>query len=438
MKLLCELAWLGGEKVESEVLLEVAGDRIVHVERQAQVPADAERIAGLTLPGLVNAHSHAFQRALRSRAQARGEGSFWTWREEMYRLAGQLDPDSLRALARAAFAEMALAGITLVGEFHYLHHAPGGRPYADPNEMGRQLVLAATEAGLRATLIDACYLCGGVGRPLEGTQLRFGDGSAEAWAARTEALRGGTRVRHAAAIHSLRAVPPDECRVVAEVARARGQVLHAHVSEQPAENEACLAAYERTPTRLLADAGALDERFCAVHATHADPADQALLGAARSAVCLCPTTERDLGDGVGQAAAVRDAGARLCLGSDSNAVVDLFEEARAVELDERLTSGSRGRHSAGDLLAAATAGGAASLGWPECGRLAEGALADLAVLRLDSVRLAGARQEHLLAAAVFAASAADVRDVMAGGRWIVRDGAHLGIDVASALREAIS
>lgn len=435
MKLYCELAWLGGETAEPGVLLELEGDRIVAVTRPAAAPAGAERLAGLTLPGLVSAHSHAFQRALRGRGQA-GAGSFWTWRELMYRLADRLDPDDLRALARATFAEMALAGVTLVGEFHYLHHAPGGRPYEDPNETGRALIRAAAEAGVRLTLIDACYLRGGFDKPLQGAQLRFGDGSAEAWVRRTEDLRDGEGVKHAAAVHSVRAVDPQAIRLVAETARRRAWQLHAHVSEQSAENEACLAAYEMTPVALFAETGALGGNFCAVHATHATGADQALLGRAKATVCLCPTTERDLGDGIGPAAGLRDAGARLCLGSDSNTVIDLFEEARAVELDGRLITGRRGVHRSGELLEAATSAGASALGWPEAGRLVPGGLADLTVVGLDSVRLAGS--DDPLAAAVFAAGAADVREVMVGGRWIVREGRHLQLDVPAELKSAIA
>ena len=182
--------------------------------------------------------------------------------------------------------------------------------------------------------------------------------------------------------------------------------------------------------------GAMSERFTAVHATHLTDADVALLGPA--CVCLCPTTERDLGDGIGPARRLRDAGARLALGSDSQAVIDLFEEARAVELDERLASGARGLHRPADLLSAATANGYASLGWPEGGRLDPGALADLITVGLDSVRLAGTPPGHAVAATVFAAGGGEVRDVMVGGRWIVRDGDHVALDVAGELRAALA
>jgi formiminoglutamate deiminase len=434
----CELAWLGGEEVEAGVLVEVIGDRVSALTNHvATPPPAANRLAGLTIPGLANAHSHAFQRALRGRTQT-GPGSFWTWREWMYTLAEGLDPDRYLALARAAFGEMALAGITLAGEFHYLHHGPGGVPYDDSNEMGVALVAAASAAGVRLTLIDACYLQGGIGKEPEGVQRRFCDLDADAWAARVDGLQGGDSVRIAAAIHSVRAVAPSASRTVAGWAGTRDRPLHAHVSEQPAENEACLAAYGRTPAQLLDEAGAISPRFTAVHATHLADDDFHRLGAAGAACCLCPTTERDLADGIGPARRLRAAGARLALGTDSNAFIDLFEEARAVELDERLATNLRGGHSAPELLRAATGGGAESLGWPDAGRIAVGALADLAVVGLEGVRLAGTAPAHALAAIVFAGSAADVRHVMVGGRWIVLDGAHTSLDVSHELSEAVA
>jgi formiminoglutamate deiminase len=426
----CERAWLGGEAAGAGVVVELAGDRIAGVRAGETTPPDgAERLPGLTLPGLANAHSHAFQRALRGRTQDAIGGSFWTWREQMYALADRLDPDSHLALARATFGEMALAGITVVGEFHYVHHGPRGRPYAEPNAMGEAIIQAAAEVGVRLTLIDACYLQGGLDR--------FRDADADAWAARVERLAESERVRVGAAIHSLRAVDPDSAAIVAGWAAARGRVVHAHVSEQPRENEQCLAAHGDTPTGLLRDAGALDTTFTAVHATHLTDHDVARLGASRATVCLCPTTERDLADGVGPARRLADAGAALAVGSDSQAVVDLFEEARAIELDERLATGVRGHHRAHELLSAASAAGYASLGWPEGGRIAPGALADLTTVGLGSVRLAGTAPRDALAATVFAGAAPDVTDVHVGGRRIVRDGAHVGLDVARELHDAV-
>ena len=442
---LCAHAWLGGATVSDDVLVEVSGDRIISVT-PAAVPARtpgaraATRLPGLTVPGLANVHSHAFHRALRGRTQTE-RGTFWTWREQMYSVAGRLDPDTYLALARAVYAEMVLAGITCVGEFHYLHHGPGGRGYDDPNAMGAALVESAREAGLRLTLLDTCYLTGGVGSPLEGVQTRFGDGTAAGWARRVDTLReqltGSTQVQVGAAVHSVRGVPPEAIETVAEWAASRGAPLHVHLSEQEAENDACLAAYGRTPTQVLADSGALGPRSTAVHATHLSAVDVGLLGGSGTGVCFCPTTERDLADGIGPARDLADRGASLSLGSDSHAVIDLLEEARAVELDERLASRRRGHFTALELLTAATRTGHDALGWPRAGQIAAGAFADLVTLRLDSVRTAGCGPT--LETAVFAASAADVSHVVSGGTVVVADGVHTGIgDTGRALAEAIT
>ncbi len=440
-------AWLGGDQAASDVLLEVDDERLVSVTPGAQRPAGAVHLPGVTLPGSANAHSHAFHRALRGITH-RGGGSFWTWREDMYAVAAALDPDRLHALARATYAEMVLAGITCVGEFHYVHHSPGGAPYDDPTVMGEALLAAARDAGVRLTLLDTCYLRGGFDTPLAGPQLRFGDGDAAAWGERADRLAGsalvtgpgaGPGARVGAAIHSVRAVPPDQLGAVAGWAREREAPLHAHLSEQRAENEACLAATGMTPTALLADAGALGPRSTAVHATHLSDADLGLLATSRTTICMCPTTERDLADGIGRARALADAGSPLSLGSDSNAVVDLFEEARGVELDERLATQARGHFAAAELLAAATADGHASLGWLDAGRLRAGDLADLVTVDLGSVRLAGARPPALLEHVVFAASAADVREVVVGGRHVVTGGQHALVDdVPGALASAIA
>jgi formiminoglutamate deiminase len=434
----CELAWLGAEEAERDVLVVVDGDRITTVETVvAEPPEAAIRLPGLTVPGLANAHSHAFHRALRGRTH-RGLGSFWTWREQMYQLAASLDPDSYHHLARATFAEMALAGISVVGEFHYLHHGPGGVPYADPNAMGAALMAAAADAGIRITLLDTCYLQGGIGVELDDTQRRFADVDVGAWDARASALADSVPsdspgVRIGAAIHSVRAVDPPAMATVASWAAARGAPLHAHVSEQPAENERCAEVYGHTPTELLSEAGALTARFTAVHATHLAHADVGRLGASACWCCFCPTTERDLADGIGPSRALRQAGARLTLGSDSHAVIDLLEEARAVELDERLARGVRGRHDAAALLRMATEHGHASLGYPDAGRISPGCYADLTTIGLDSVRTTGTRPGDAAAVAVFAATAADIRHVVIGGRVVVADGRHTSIDVVGAL-----
>jgi formiminoglutamate deiminase len=432
----CERAWLGGDRAAESVAVWTEGGRITRVAAGVPAPAGAVALPGVTLPGLANAHSHAFHRALRGRTHRRG--SFWTWRERMYALAARLTPDSYHALARAAFAEMALAGVTAVGEFHYLHHDSGGRRYADPNATGHALLAAAAEAGVRITLLDTCYLRGGVDEPAAGVQERFSDGTAERWAERVALLAAGPRARIGAAVHSVRAVDPGGIATVAAWAAGREAPLHVHLSEQPAENADCLARYGRTPTEVLHDAGALTGRSTAVHGTHLTAADRGLLASAGCGVCLCPTTERDLADGIGPAAALRDAGVPLSLGSDSHAVVDLIEEARAVELDERLAGGVRGQFGAAELLAMATEAGMRSLGW-DAGRIEPGRLADLVTVGLDSVRLAGAHPDDLLDHLVFAATASDVTHTVVGGDLVVADRRHLGIgDVPAALRAALA
>ncbi|GLW04960.1 formimidoylglutamate deiminase [Microtetraspora sp. NBRC 13810] len=437
----CELAWLPPGEVVQGVLVTVEGDRFAEiVPAVPEPPRDAVRLAGLTLPGLANAHSHAFHRALRGVTQAE-KGSFWTWRERMYAVAAALDPDSYLTLARAVYAEMALAGITCVGEFHYLHHGPDGVPYGDQNAMGHALVEAARAAGIRISLLDTCYLTGGLGIPLDGVQTRFGDGDAERWAGRAEALRdayaGAGDVAVGAAVHSVRAVPAEQIPTVADFSHRHATPLHVHVSEQQAENAACVEMYAATPVQLLTERGALGPRSTAVHATHLSDVDLALLGQSGTHVCMCPTTERDLADGVGPARPLFEAGSPITLGSDSHAVIDLFEEARAVELDERLVSGRRGHWTAAELLDAATAAGHASLGFPDAGVLLPGARADLVSVRLDSVRTAGATPATAAEAVVFAASPADVHSVVAGGRRIVTDGRHGLGDVGGLLAAAI-
>ncbi|MFI5976622.1 formimidoylglutamate deiminase [Streptomyces sp. NPDC051452] len=404
----------------------------------ATPPPGAEILRGLTLPGLANAHSHAFHRALRGTVQV-GSGTFWTWREMMYSVADRLTPETYHALARAVYAEMALAGVTCVGEFHYVHHAHGGTPYADPNAMGEALIAAAADAGIRITLLDTCYLSAGFGEPPNPHQLRFSDGSAQAWAERCAALEERDHARIGAAIHSVRAVPADQLATVAQWAGERRAPLHVHLSEQTAENDACLAAHGRTPTRLLADHGVLGPRTTGVHNTHLTDDDIALLGESGTGTCMCPTTERDLADGIGPAVALQRAGSPLSLGSDSHAVIDLLEEARAMELNERLRTRTRGHWTAAALLRAASADGHAALGWQDAGTLEPGALADFTTVALDSVRTAGPVPRLGAETAVFAASAADVRHTVVGGRHVVRDGAHTLVpDVPSALADSIA
>ena len=295
------------EGVVRDVRFEIADGRFASVEAGVE-PGDAHRLPGVVLPGFANAHSHAFHRALRGRTHDDG-GTFWTWRERMYAVAERLDPDSYLALARATYAEMALAGVTSVGEFHYLHHDRDGARYDDPNVMAEALRQAAADAGIRLTLLDTCYLSAGLaGEKLAPVQRRFSDGTADAWAERVAELKPADGFAVGAAIHSVRAVPREAIPTVVRAAIHRP--LHVHLSEQPAENEACLAAYGRTPTQLLDETGALLPETTAVHATHLTETDIRLLTESVVTVCMCPTTERDLADGVGPARDVRAAQSR--------------------------------------------------------------------------------------------------------------------------------
>jgi formiminoglutamate deiminase len=395
---------------------------IVSVVEAGAVSGDTA-LPGLTLPGIANAHSHAFHRALRGRTHASG-GDFWVWREQMYAVAAGLDADRYYALATAFYAELLLAGYTAVGEFHYLHRDP-------TTVMADAVVTAARDAGIRLTLLDTLYRHGG--RDAEGAALPPSPvqqpfiSSIPVWLARHQSLVFSGAARRGAAIHSLRAVDPTD---VERVVDATGdEPLHAHVSEQPAENEQVQAAFGRSPVAVLRDAGALGSRFTAVHATHLSDADVADLST--SFACICPTTERDLGDGIGPAGALRDAGAALTIGSDQHVVVDPFDELRALEGHERLQAGRRGVFSPRELIAAATTNGYRSLGWQ--GGLLPGAVCDLVALDTGSRRTAGAALDQLW----LAASGADVTDVVVAGQRVVTNGAHRSGDVGAALSAAL-
>jgi formiminoglutamate deiminase len=426
----CEHAWLpGGPAGRVRLAADDGVWRTVEPDVDPR-PGDI-RLAGIVLPGLADAHSHALHRALRGWAHAADD--FWSWRRHMYALADALDPDGYLALARAVFAEMVLAGVTTVGEFHYLHHPPGGGRYADPNAMAQALRAAAADAGLRLTLLDACYLTGDVGAPLEGTQRRFGDDDAAAWAERVDLLGASPGFRVGAAVHSVRAVPREQVPEVVRWARDRDAPLHAHVSEQPAEVDRCRATFGLTPVQVLDDAGVLGPRSTVVHAVHATDDDVARVGASGTTVCLCPTTERDLADGIAPAGALRDAGSPWCVGTDQQVVVDVLEEVRGVEMHERLATGRRGTFTPAELVTAATVTGHRSLGWDDAGRLAVGARADLVALRTDTVRTAGADPAQV----ALVATAADVATVVVDGRVVVDGGVHRLGDVGRLLADAI-
>ena len=428
-----EHAWLP-TGLTGEVRFEVMEGRFTNVQRRVRAQGRVTILDGVTLPGLANAHSHAFHRALRGRTHGDG-GNFWTWREQMYAVTRRLNPDTYFALARAVFAEMALAGITAVGEFHYLHHDAGGRRYTDPNAMGRAVIEAAREAGVRLTLLDTCYLSGGLTGDghldLDDVQIRFSDGDVDAWAARVAALEPDHTTRIGAAVHSVRAVPRDQLAPMAEL--TRGRPVHVHLSEQPAENLATQMFYGATPTELLDEAGLLTDRLTAVHATHLEDKDISLLGQGACTACFCPTTERDLADGIGPAFALVESGAPLALGSDQQAVIDPFEEIRGLEMHERLMSNERGRFTPDALLAAASVNGYRSLGWPGAGELADGQAADFVVVRTDTVNTVGARAGQVL----YCATRNDVDRVVVGGRTVVEDGRHRLGDVSRLLAESL-
>jgi len=437
----CEHAWLSGDSVADGVLFTVADGRITAIDTDTPAQPGSHRLGGLVIPGLANAHSHAFHRALRARTQ-RDRGSFWTWRDLMYRAAERLTPDRYRRLTRAVYAEMALAGITSVGEFHYVHHDVGGTHYVEPNAMGHAVIDGATDAGIRLTLLDTCYLSSGPdGSPLAGPQQRFGDGTGDRWAQRVETLRQQVATHPSvvvgAALHSVRAVPVEHIPAVVQWAATHSVPLHVHSSEQTREVEQCLAAHGRTPTAVLRDAGALGPRTTAVHATHLTTEDIADIDRTSTGVCFCPTTERDLGDGIGPAPALLAGRGLFSLGSDSHAVIDLFEEARAVELNERLASRVRGVIAADRLLRAATYDGHRALGWADAGELVVGARADFVAVQMDSIRTAGGGA--VVENVVFAAAAPDVTDVVVDGRAVVVDRNHVTVpDAEVELASAIA
>ena len=429
----CEHAQLP-DKVQRGVRLTVTDGRISEIATDTK-PNDPDiRLHGVVLPGMANAHSHAFHRMLRGRTHGDG-GNFWTWREQMYAVTQRLDPDTYFALARAVFTEMVASGYTVVGEFHYLHHGPGGRPYDDPNAMGAALIAAAEEAGIRLTLLDTCYLSGGLDSsghlPLDEVQVSFSDGSVQAWAERVSALRDSELVRIGAAAHSVRALTGDQLVEFAEVVGDRP--VHAHVSEQMGENLTTQLVYGASPVEHLTDTGLLGEGFTAVHATHLSEVDLDLMGRSGAGACFCPTTERDLADGIGPGCDLAERGVPISLGSDQHAVIDPFEEIRGIEMHERLKSNERGRFGVAQLLEMGTAAGYRSLGW-DGGRIAVGALADLVAVRIDSRRTGGVAPGQI----IFGATGADVSDVVVGGRQVVSRGMHPIGPIDDIVTEAIA
>jgi formimidoylglutamate deiminase len=506
-----DLIYTGGGRFESGLaLVSDRAGRITHLTRDVEsIAAAAARVVRLKnralLPGLVNAHSHAFQRVIRGRTERRSAAhdSFWTWREMMYAAATRLSPDDLYDASRMAFLEMAATGISAVGEFHYLHHTPEGTRYADENELAKQVVRAARDVGLRIALLRVAYARSGWNTPPNARQTRFIERDTQAFLKHTETLKkdiareediaheasdvveahreeddkGGVNVASAdearasasgawvgVAPHSVRAVPLDYLREVCAFAAGHELPVHMHIAEQPAEVAACVEEHGRTPVALLADEGLLGARFTAVHAVHITPEEVRSLANTRAHVCACPTTERNLGDGIIPADMLLGAGVRVSLGTDSHTQIDLLEDARELEYHLRLqkleravlaptttsahmtntnnerlatheadTETDRLASLAARLFECATTNGASSIGATgnnsnDSGGFEVGGLADFFTVELDDLSIAGAGADDLLPAIVFSLARTAVRDTVVGGRRIVEDGQHRAQD----------
>jgi formimidoylglutamate deiminase len=395
------------------------------------------------LPGFVNTHSHSFQRLIRGKSESRAMSGrdFWSWRGTMYHAAAHLDPEEVYDVARMAFLEMLMSGTTTVGEFHYLHNAPGGRPYDDPNLLSKQVIAAAQSVGIRIVLLRSAYMRSGYELPPDPGQIRFFE-SASQFIENMNALTAATSVPVGVAPHSLRAVPLRELKQIIAWTRARKLPLHMHVAEQIAENEACLREYGLTPVALLAREGLLGPDFTAVHAIHISAEEIGLLAGSGATVCSCPTTERNLGDGVIVADQVMREGIGIALGSDSQAQIDPLEDARELEYHLRLDRQQRAildqigeQTLASRLFECATVNGARSLG-VHAGELSAGSLADFFTVDLDDVSIAGHSGGDLLPLVVFSLDRTTIRDVVVNGRWVVRDGRHpLQEEIVSRYKE---
>jgi formimidoylglutamate deiminase len=415
-------------------------------------PGDAERLGGVALPGMPNVHSHAFQRAMAGLAErlAPGEASFWTWREVMYRFLERIGPDELRAIAAQVYVEMLEAGYTAVGEFHYLHHQPDGRPYADPAELSCAILEAHESSGIGLTHLPVLYMAGGFGGvPPEPAQRRFvhdPDRFTDLLQRLAPRFADNPDLRLGLAPHSLRAVPDQALRDVAALADAIDPAapIHIHVAEQVKEVRDCLEWCGARPVRHLFETAPVGPRWCLVHASHMEDAETAILARSGAVAGLCPTTEANLGDGLFNLGGYLAAGGRFGIGSDSHVSISPIEELRWLEYGQRLdtlrrlvAASEEQPHCGARLWRDAQAGGAQALG-RRIGRLEPGYRADL--IRLDAAHpiLAGRSGATLLDALVFSGNANLVRDVMIGGRWLVRDGRHLRRDdIAEAYRTAL-
>ena len=434
-------------RFQSDRALVSDGGKIVEIVEASKAP-DAIRLKRRALlPGMVNAHSHAFQRIIRGRTEHRSQhttDSFWTWREQMYAAANRLGPEEIYTASRMAFLEMALTGITAVGEFHYIHHATDGSAYDDPNLLAREVIRAARDVGIRIALLRVAYARAGFETEPNPQQIRFIEASPETYLKHLDQLLGAPELKDGTAWagvapHSVRAVPLDYLKTIIAFAKDHDLPTHMHVAEQPAEVSACIKEYGRSPVALLATEGLLSKRFTAVHAIHVTPKAINAMAQAGAIVCACPTTERNLGDGVVPVDSYFEAGVRVSLGSDSQIQIDLLEDARELEYHLRLQRTSRNVLAPVDdddrsalakrLFECATVSGGRSLGF-EGGNLQPGAPADFFTVDLDDPSIAGSSTSDLLTSVVFSISRAAIRDVVVGGKLIVANGQH-------ALQQAI-
>jgi formimidoylglutamate deiminase len=406
------------------------------------------------LPGLVNCHSHSFQRVIRGRTEHRttaNRDTFWTWREAMYHAANLLSPEDVYRVARMAFLEMLMSGITTVGEFHYLHNAPDGSRYDDPNLLALQVLRAATEVGVRIALLRTAYARPGWRKAAHPGQARFITPEPETFLEDTGALLGAISKYSkpgfawlGIAPHSIRAVPIEYLAKITGYAHENGLPVHMHIAEQPAEIDECLAEYGVRPVELLQQLNVLDSSFTAIHAIHITEDEIRCLGNAKAHVCACPTSERNLGDGAVPADRLAQAGVNVCFGSDSNVQIDLLEDARLLEYHLRMNKLERAvlaRGSAEDELAqflfsSATAAGAAALKAPG-GRLEVGRPADFFTVDLNDLSIAGAGHESLSNNIVFSLERTAIRDVFVNGEPVIQDGHHALQDAVLSEFEAV-
>jgi formimidoylglutamate deiminase len=416
--------------------------KVVQIVESAQAPNAVRLKNRALLPGMVNAHSHAFQRVIRGRTEHRSQNTtdtFWTWREQMYAAANRLEPEDIYAASRMAFLEMALTGITALGEFHYIHHARDGSTYSDPNLLARAVIRAARDVGIRIALLRVAYARAGFDKEADPRQIRFIENSPDTYLNHLEEVLAAPELKNGmawagVAPHSVRAVPLDYLKQIVAFANERALPVHMHVAEQPAEISACIEEYGRSPVALLDTEGLLTKRFTAVHAIHVTPKAIDAMARAGALVCACPTTERNLGDGVVPVDAYFKAGVPVALGTDSQIQIDLLEDARELEYHLRLQQTARNVLAPKDdasssalarrLFDCATINGAKSIGLNGGGKLKPGAPADFFTLDMNDPSIAGSSQDDLLANIVFSLSRTAVRDVVVAGKQIVENGRH--------------